>query len=71
MNIPTVGIGAVEKRRLVTRIEVPELVNSTAPADDGALKAAKTMSSNARDSRAASTNAICGAAPGHVPRKHR
>jgi hypothetical protein len=29
------------------------------------------MSSNARDSRAPSTNVACGATPGHVPRKHR
>src|SRR5512132_246817 len=71
MNMPTVGIGAVEYSRLVTRTDVPELVNSTAPADEGALNAANTMSSNARDSRGASTNVACGAAPGHAPKKHR
>jgi hypothetical protein len=35
------------------------------------LKAVTTMSSNARDSRAASVKVACGAAPGHVPRKQR
>jgi hypothetical protein len=69
--IPTVGTGAVEYRRLVTRTDVPELVNSAVPADDGASKTPATMSSNARDSRAESVNVACGAAPGHVPRKHR
>jgi hypothetical protein len=70
-NIPTVGIGAVENNRLVTRTALPELVNSTAPADPGALKVARIMSSNARDSRTASVKVVCGAAAGHAPRKHR
>src|SRR5512144_1964091 len=71
MNIPTVGIGAVENSRLVTRTSLPELENSTAPPLDGALKVASTMSSNARDSRGDSVKLTCGAAAGHVPRKHR
>jgi hypothetical protein len=71
MNIPTVGIGAVENSRLVTRRLLPELVSSTAPPDDGALNVAFTISSNARDSRAASVNVTCGAVAGHAPRKHR
>jgi hypothetical protein len=71
MNIPTVGIGAVEYGRLVTRMSLPELVNSTAPPDDGAWKVANTMSSKACDSRGASVNDACGAVAGHVPRKHR
>src|SRR5689334_3224051 len=56
-NIPLVPPEATgEKSRLVTRIRSPELVNSTAPAVDGALKADWIMSSNARDSRGASEN---------------
>jgi hypothetical protein len=69
--MPTVGTGAVEYIRLVTRTDVPLLVNSAAPADDGALKAATTMSSMGRDSRAARVKVAWGAPPGHVPRKHR
>jgi hypothetical protein len=60
-----------EYRRLVTRTESPELVNSTAPAVDAAPNDDKIMSSNARDSRAPSTNVTCGAVPGHAPTKHR
>src|SRR4026209_1604597 len=71
MNIPLVPPPATgEYRRLVTRLASPALVNSTAPADAGALNVVKIMSSNARDSRAPSTNVACGAAAGHVHRKH-
>jgi hypothetical protein len=70
-NIPTVGIGTVEYNRLVTRTELPELVSSTAPAEDGAPNAENAMSSNARDSRAANVKLTCGAPTGHAPRKHR
>jgi hypothetical protein len=72
MNIPLVPPPAAgEYSRLVTRTESPALVNSTAPAVDGALKVDRIMSSNARDSRDASTNEAWGATPGHAPRKHR
>jgi hypothetical protein len=67
MNMPTVGTGAVENSRLDTRTLVPALVNSAAPADDGALNVAATMSSNARDSRGASVKDVCGGAGGQVP----
>src|SRR5512134_317285 len=71
-NIPLVPpVAAGEYRRLVTRIELPALVSSTAPADDGAWNVAETMSSNARDSRAPRVKAACGAVAGHVPRKQR
>jgi hypothetical protein len=71
MNIPTVGIGAVEYSRLVTRTSLPELVSSTAPAEDGALNVARIMSSNARDSRGDRVNVTCGAEAGHAPTKQR
>ena len=57
MNIPLVPPPAAgEYRRLVTRTEFPALVNSTAPAVDGALNVDRIMSSKARDSRGPSTN---------------
>ncbi len=71
-NIPFVPPPATgEKSRLVTRTELPELVNSTAPAVDGALNAEEIMSSNALDSRGERVKGTCGAVPGHAPRKHR
>src|SRR6266540_7572429 len=60
-----------EKSRLVTRTESPVLVNSTAPAVEGALNAEEIMSSNAFDSLGKSVKVTCGAAPGQAPRKHR
>jgi hypothetical protein len=69
--MPTVGTGAVEYSRLVTRTDVPLLVSSTAPAEEGASNAVATKSSNARDSRGASVNVACGAEAGQFPRKQR
>ena len=62
MYMPTVGVGAVEKRRLVTTscLSAPSKENSTPPAEFGALKPEgdATMSSNARDSRGWSVNTL-------------
>ena len=61
MYMPTVGVGSVEKRRLVTTScwLVPAKENSAPPAESGIWnpEAEAIMSSNARDSRGKSVNA--------------
>jgi hypothetical protein len=74
MNIPTVGVGAVEYRRLVTTTSEAfageATSNSTPPAEFGATNAETTMSSKARDSRGDSEKVVC-ADDGQAPMKHR
>ena len=74
MNIPTVGVGAVEYRRLVTTtsdaVAGDATSNSTPPAEFGAANVEATMSSKPLDSRGESVN-VAGADAGQVPRKQR
>src|SRR5262249_35362536 len=67
-NMPTVGSGTVEKRRLVTtsRVGGPSNTNSTPPALLGAANVPATMSSNARASRGARVNVNCGGVSGQA-----
>ncbi len=73
MNMPTVGWGAVEYRRLVTTSwsPLPECSNSMPPAVLGAWKVFWTISSNARDSRGSRTNGTSGVPTAVQEMKHR
>jgi hypothetical protein len=72
--MPTVGVGAVAYRRLVTTScpSDPSCSNSTPPAVSGAWNAETTMSSRASDSRGLRTNSTTGGAAGQgSPMKQR
>src|SRR5262249_31956450 len=69
MNIPTVGVGTVEKSRLVTTSSPldPLKSNSTPPAVFGEENVVATMSSKACDCRGARLNVEVGAEAAQAP----